>query len=149
MSRTAAKAIATFFGVGLIPKAPGTVATVAALPLYILLRRLPPGLYLFVVGALTVLGVKVSGDMEREWGRDPSRVVIDEVCGILVTLISRPSGIRDIVLGTLLFRFFDIVKPPPIGIIDRKLRGGTGIMADDIAAGVISACILHFIRKIG
>jgi phosphatidylglycerophosphatase A len=149
MSRTAAKAIATFFGVGFIPKAPGTVATVAALPLYILLRRLPPGLYLFVVGALTVLGVKVSGDMEREWGRDPSRVVIDEVCGILVTLISRPSGIRDIVLGTLLFRFFDIVKPPPIGIIDRKLRGGTGIMADDIAAGVISACILHFIRKIG
>ena len=85
--------------------------------------------------------------MEKEWGKDPSRVVIDEVCGLLVTLISRPAGFRDIALGTLLFRFFDIVKPPPIRIIDKKVPGGLGIMADDLAAGFISACILGLVRK--
>ena len=149
MSGSVPRAIATFFGAGLFPKAPGTFATFAALPLYLILRRLPLGLYLFVVFLLTAIGVKASGEMEKEWGKDPSRVVIDEVCGILVTLVSRSARFRDIALGTLLFRFFDITKPPPIGTIDKKIPGGLGIMADDLAAGLVSACILYFIRKRG
>jgi phosphatidylglycerophosphatase A len=149
MPRSVTTIIATFFGAGYLPRAPGTFASIAALPLYLFLKRLPLMPYLLVVGALTSIGLVVSGRMEQEWGKDPSRVVIDEVCGLLVTLISRPAGFRDIALGTVLFRIFDIFKPPPIGIIDRKLPGGLGIMADDLAAGLVSACILHFIRKKG
>jgi phosphatidylglycerophosphatase A len=149
MLRSVTRTIATFFGTGYLPRAPGTFASIATLPLYFLLRRLPLVPYLLVVGVLTSIGIVVSGRMEQEWGKDPSRVVIDEVCGLLVTLISRPAGIRDIALGTVLFRIFDILKPPPIGIIDEKLPGGLGIMADDLAAGLVSACLLHFIRKKG
>jgi phosphatidylglycerophosphatase A len=145
----ASRVIATFFGAGYFPKAPGTFATLATLPLYLILRRLPAPLYLLSLGKLIVLGVIASDIMEKEWGHDPSRVVIDEVCGLLVTLISRPKGFKEIALGTALFRFFDIVKPPPVGTIDKKVKGGIGIMADDLAAGVISALILLIVRKKG
>jgi phosphatidylglycerophosphatase A len=143
------RVIATFFGAGYFPKAPGTFATLATLPLYLILRRLPAPLYILSLGKLIVLGVITSDVMERQWGHDPSRVVIDEVCGLLITLISRPKGFKEIALGTALFRFFDIVKPPPVGTIDKKVKGGIGIMADDIAAGVISALILLMVRKKG
>jgi phosphatidylglycerophosphatase A len=147
MSLTLTKTIATFFGAGLLPKAPGTFATLATLPLYLLLRRLTLAPYLLIVILLTAIGIAVSGEMEQEWGRDPSRVVIDEVCGLLVTLVSRPAGFREIALGTILFRIFDILKPPPISSINRDCSGGAGVMADDLAAGLISACILHFISR--
>jgi phosphatidylglycerophosphatase A len=143
------RSIATFFGTGYFPKAPGTAATLAALPLYLILRRLPAPLYVLSLGKLIVLGVIASDAMEKQWGKDPSRVVIDEVCGLLVTLISRPKGLKAIALGTVLFRFFDIVKPWPVGTIDKNIKGGIGIMADDIAAGLISAFILHLVRKKG
>jgi len=143
------RTIATFFGTGYIPRAPGTAATLAALPLYLILRRLPAALYILSLGKLIVLGVIASDAMERQWGKDPSRVVIDEVCGLLITLISRPKGFKEIALGTALFRFFDIIKPPPVGTIDKRVKGGIGIMADDIAAGLISALILHIVRRKG
>lgn len=143
------RSIATFFGVGNFPKAPGTAATLAALPLYLVLRRLSAPLYILTLAKLIVLGVMASDAMEKQWGKDPSRVVVDEVCGLLVTLISRPEGLKEIALGTLLFRFFDIVKPPPVGIIDRKVKGGIGIMADDVAAGIISALILALVKRKG
>jgi len=149
MPKAPQAAIATFFGAGFFPKAPGTFATLAALPLYLLLRRLSLVPYLLVVALITAIGVAVSGELEQEWGKDPSRIVIDEVCGLLVTLVSRPAGFRDIVLGTALFRFFDIVKPPPVGTIDRTIPGGVGIMADDLAAGVMSACLLRLMQKRG
>lgn len=149
MSGLIARSIATFFGVGLLPKAPGTFGTLAALPLYCLLRRLPLPLYLAFIGKLFVAGLMASDAMEKEWGKDPSRVVIDEVCGLLVSLVARPKGIHEIALGTALFRFFDIVKPPPVGTLDRKLKGGLGIMADDIAAGLMAAAVLFMVKKSG
>jgi phosphatidylglycerophosphatase A len=149
MPAIVSRVIATFFGAGYFPKAPGTFATLATLPLYLILRRLPAPLYILSLGKLIVLGVIASDVMEKEWGHDPSRVVIDEVCGLLITLISRPKGFKEIALGTALFRFFDIVKPPPVGTIDKKVKGGIGIMADDIAAGVMSALILLMVRKKG
>jgi phosphatidylglycerophosphatase A len=149
MPGIASRVIATFFGTGYFPKAPGTFATLATLPLYMILRRLPAPIYILFITKLFALGVITSDIMEKQWGHDPSRVVIDEVCGLLVTLISRPKGLKEIALGTALFRFFDIIKPFPVGIIDRKVKGGIGIMADDIAAGVISALILSFVHKKG
>jgi phosphatidylglycerophosphatase A len=149
MPGTLSRTIATFFGAGFFPKAPGTFATLAALPLYLLMRRLSTPVYLLVLAKLVLLGVIASDRAEREWGKDPSRVVIDEVCGLLVSLIARPGGIREIALGTALFRFFDIVKPFPVGTIDRKMNGGLGIMADDIAAGALSALVLEAVRRRG
>ena len=145
----ASKAIATFFGVGYLPKVPGTFGTLAAIPLYLVLRRLPIFLYILILGKLIAVGIITSDIQEKQWGRDPSRVVIDEVCGLLVTLIARPIGFKEIALGTALFRLFDIIKPPPVGIIDRRIKGGIGIMADDLAAGAMSALILHVIRRRG
>ena len=139
--------IATFFCVGYAPKAPGTVGTVAALPLYGILRRLSLPRYLLATAILALLGVFVSGKMEKDWGNDPAQVVIDEVVGLLITLVSRPKGWKEITLGVLLFRVFDIIKPFPVGYVDRNVPGGTGIMADDILAGGISAILLFLVPK--
>lgn len=143
------KAIATFLGAGFFPKAPGTFATIATIPLYLLLRRLPLPLYVGFIGKLFVTGVIASGMMEKEWGEDPSRVVVDEVCGLLVALVERPAGMKEIALGTALFRLFDIVKPPPVGTLDKNLKGGLGIMADDVAAGIMAALVLKVVRRMG
>ncbi|HOS97174.1 MAG TPA: phosphatidylglycerophosphatase A [Deltaproteobacteria bacterium] len=149
MFRQAARPIATFFGAGLFPRAPGTFATLAAIPLYLVLRKLSLPLYLATVGKIFITGAMAAGEMENEWGHDPSRVVIDEVCGLLVSLVSRPSGVKEIALGTALFRLFDILKPPPVGTLDRRLKGGFGIMADDVAAGIMAAGVLFLVKKSG
>ena len=139
--------IATFFCAGYAPKAPGTVGTLATLPLYGILRRLSLPRYLLATTVLGLIGVFVSQKMEDLWGKDPSRVVIDEVVGLLITLVSRPKGWREIGLGVLLFRAFDIIKPPPVGYVDRHVAGGAGIMADDMIAGAISAFLLSLVSK--
>jgi len=141
--------LATFFGAGFSPKAPGTVGTLAALPLYLALRRLSLPLYLAFAAKLFLAGAVASAEMERIWGRDPSRVVIDEVVGLLVALVSRPGRITEILVGTALFRFFDILKPPPVGILDKRLKGGIGVMADDVAAGLLAAAALALVRRKG
>ncbi|MRR37038.1 phosphatidylglycerophosphatase A [bacterium] len=137
---------ATFFGAGYAPVAPGTAGSIAAIPLYYLLKRLSWPQYVLSVIMITLVGVFASSRMEASWGKDPSRVVIDEVAGILVALVSRPAGARDILIALLLFRFFDIVKPPPVKNLE-ALPGGVGIMADDIAAGILSALSLRAIMK--
>ena len=140
--------IASFFGAGYAPVAPGTVGTLAAVPLYLIIRRWSVIPYLVFLGILTLVGIVVSHVTEQSWGRDPSRVVIDEVCGLLLSLVSRPSRWSDIVLGVVLFRAFDILKPPPVGILDRRVSGGVGIMADDLAAGALSAGMLALVRRL-
>lgn len=143
----ASRLIATFFGAGYSPVAPGTAGTVAALPLYFLLKNLPLPRYLLSVGVLAALGTAAASRVEPLWGKDPGRVVIDEVVGFLVTLVSRPKGIKEILIGFVLFRLFDVVKPPPARNLE-ALPGGVGIMADDIAAGAMGALVLAGIRKL-
>ena len=147
MSDILSRMIATFFCIGFAPKAPGTAGTIAALPLYCTLRRLSLPGYLFSIALLTVLGTIASDRMEVQWGKDPSQVVIDEVVGLLITLVSRPKSWRNILIGVIVFRLFDIIKPPPVGYIDNHVSGGVGIMADDMAAGVLSACCLALIGR--
>lgn len=139
--------IATFFCAGYAPKAPGTVGTIVAIPLYFILQRLSLSRYLLVVLILTLLGIFSSQKMEDIWGEDPSQVVIDEVVGLLITLVSRPRNWKSILVGTILFRIFDIIKPPPVGFVDQNVTGGLGIMADDIVAGIISASFLALLKK--
>jgi phosphatidylglycerophosphatase A len=138
--------IATFFGTGYAPAAPGTAATFATLPLYLLLRSLSLPRYLLALAILVGLGIFASDRMEKLWGKDPKKVVIDEVAGTLVTLVSRPSGLGDILLGMILFRVFDILKPPPVSTLE-ALPGGAGIMADDVAAGILGAISLAVLSK--
>jgi len=139
--------VATFFGAGLAPKAPGTFGSLAAIPVFLLIRRLPLKGYLAVIFALFLSGLKAAHDAEKLWGKDPSRVVIDEVVGMLLTLINRPKGYIPILAAFLVFRALDILKPPPVGTLDRALSGGMGIMADDMAAGLIGALILAILQR--
>lgn len=139
--------IATFCGAGHFPQAPGTAGTVAAVPLYLLVRRLPLKGYLAVLAGVTAMGTWAAGEMEAEWGEDPGKVVIDEVAGLLVGLVSRTSSWKQIVAGVAIFRVFDILKPPPVGTLDKNVHGGVGIMADDLAAGAITAVVLRSVRR--
>ncbi len=137
------------FGLGLSPVAPGTVGTLAALPFYVLLMGLPPWVYLAVVALLGVVGVSICGRAAADVGvPDHSSIVWDEIVGFLVAAWPLVWGVGlghvvvDVLAVFLLFRFFDAVKPWPICVLDRRLHGGVGIMADDIAAGAAAALVL-------
>ena len=132
------------FGSGLAPVAPGTAGTLAAVPLYLLLRDLPLVEYLAVVALFFLAGLPVCVHAARRLGvHDHPAIVWDEIVGYLVTMISAPPGLVWMVAGFVLFRFFDILKPWPISWIDRQVHGGFGIMLDDLLAGVFSACLLQ------
>jgi phosphatidylglycerophosphatase A len=140
----AAKTIATFFGVGFIPLAPGTVASAAALALYKWwFHRLPLPFFLALIAIVFLVGTWASSAAAPAFGRkDPRTIVIDEVAGQMTALILCPVDWIPLLIGFGLFRFFDILKPFPIRRFE-KLPGGWGIMADDMAAGVLSFVLLR------
>ena len=138
--------IATWFGSGLIPFAPGTWGTVAALPFGWALYC-AGGAPALLLGALVALGTGVwaSNRYMAQTGRhDPGTIVIDEVAGVWITLAALPEGAAWYfwLIAFTLFRFFDIVKPWPIRSLDRNLGGGWGVMLDDIVAGLFGAAAL-------
>lgn len=126
-----------------MPKAPGTFGTLTAIPLVFVMNFL--GIYfgsIFLI-AFFFLAVWASESsrklLERE---DPSEVVIDEAAGLLMTVFLLPLSVPVVILGFILFRFFDIFKPFPIRRIDLRIKGGWGIVLDDIAAGIYAnVCI--------
>ena len=131
--------LALGFGSGLAPRAPGTWGTAIAVPIYLLLGQLPVAGYLVLLLAAFGLGVWACGFTARALGvHDHPAIVWDEVVGFLVAMAVAPPGVLWIVLGFLLFRFFDIWKPWPIGVLDRAVHGGFGIMLDDVVAGVFA-----------
>ncbi len=133
-------------GAGLAPRAPGTFGTLAAVPLYLALAGLPLPAYLVLIVALFAWGVWLCGVTARDLGvHDHPGIVWDEVVGYLVTMTAAPPGWGAVVAGFVLFRLFDILKPWPIGALDRRLTGGLGIMADDLLAGVFAALVLHLV----
>lgn len=137
-----AQVVATWFGVGMIPWAPGTFGTLAAVPLVFLLWQ--PGLPLLVPAAavlVTVLGLLAGGRVARLSGlHDPGHVVIDEVAGYLVACSFGPAGWRTALLAFVLFRLFDIWKPGPIKKLE-ALEGAWGVMADDLGAGLLAGLL--------
>lgn len=134
------------FGSGLASKAPGTFGTLAALPLYWLIKDLSLTAYLLIVIVAFIAGIWIC-QKSADWLEqdDPSAVVWDEIVGYLITMITAPSGWHWLLLGFVLFRFFDIAKPWPISWADQKLHGGFGIMVDDVIAGLFSLLILQVI----
>jgi phosphatidylglycerophosphatase A len=145
--RGVAWVVATWFGCGLAPKAPGTVGTLGAIPLYWLaLRggRAGVGLTALVV---TLAGVWAASVVARELAKDdPQVVVVDEVVGTLITMLPMAAwSWRAVVAGVLLFRLFDILKPWPIRKLER-LPGGWGVVMDDVGAGVLGAAVMAVLR---
>jgi len=137
------------FGSGLAPWAPGTMGTLAAVPLYLLLRPLDPGWYLAVLLVLFLAGIWACEKTARELkDQDPSAIVWDEVVGYLATMTAAPPGWIWPLLGFLLFRFFDILKPWPISALDRRVRGGLGVMLDDLVAGIAAWAVVRAVAAL-
>jgi phosphatidylglycerophosphatase A len=139
-----AHVLATWFGCGHVPYAPGTAGTLGAVPLYLLLRPMGHLAVLAAAALLTIVGIWAADVVAKELGtKDPQIVVIDEVAGVLLTLSVAPPTWAALAAGVVLFRVFDQTKPWPARTAERRLPGGWGIVLDDIAAGAWgAACVL-------
>ena len=152
---TWAWAVGTFFGAGLLKPGPGTFGSVAAVLLWFgIIHLTHASLHAQIIGTLlsalvvTRIGIPAATIVARESGRkDPGHVVIDEVAGQLFALIAIPADWKHAALALLLFRLFDILKPPPIRQLER-LPGGTGIMLDDVAAGLVALAAGHLLLRL-
>ncbi|WP_395341008.1 phosphatidylglycerophosphatase A [Ningiella sp. W23] len=132
------------FGSGLVPIMPGTFGSLAALPILILMAYLPLSYFLMVTVISAVVGIrfcqKTSDSLKLH---DHGSIVWDEIVGMMVVFIAIPITTVNLLIGFLLFRFFDILKPWPIRLFDKKVHGGLGIMLDDIVAGLIACACMH------
>lgn len=136
--------IATGAHVGNIPFAPGTFGSILGLGACYLLSMVSVSVAAIIVTALIVLSVWASEHAERLVGKkDPGSVVIDEVAGMVVTLMGLPFGVVTALSGFILFRLLDILKPHPVRFFQDDLPGGAGIVMDDVAAGIIANIILR------
>ena len=132
------------FGSGRMRGAPGTAGTLACIPFYLLLQSLSLEHYLAVVLGLLVIGVPVCERTTRDLGvHDHPGIVFDEMVAFLLVMTAAPAGWGWIATGVVLFRIFDILKPWPIGWVDRRVEGGLGIMLDDVLAAVYSWILLQ------
>jgi phosphatidylglycerophosphatase A len=150
MKNRLAMLFASVFYIGFIPGAPGTYASIAATLVYFLIyhftKPLVPALHFSTVCLISLIGVLAASRASRISGiEDPSFIVIDEVAGQLVTFLFLPVSAFNLILGTAAFRLFDIWKPFPIRKLE-SLGGGTGIMADDLLAGVYGNLLLQVIN---
>lgn len=136
--------LATGFFSGTVPFAPGTVGTLTGMPICFLFSRLPLLLSGFCVLLFILSAVGVASAAEKILGqKDPARVVIDEMAGFLVTFVGLPFNLQTAVFGFIIFRVFDILKPFPIRSLERKVRGGCGIVLDDVLAGIYANVALR------
>ena len=134
------------FGCGLSPSAPGTVGTLLGVVIYLLIMDLPILFYLSVMLAVIGIAAGVSeytGDVLG--GRDHRAIVIDEVAGFLVACISLPPSWLYLILAFILFRIFDIAKPWPISFVDQRIKGGVGIVGDDLLAGLYTLLCIQLL----
>ena len=145
--------IATGFGSGYAPRAPGTAGTVVAVLLFIPLAPLAgqaPWLYLATLVGFTGIAVWAAEGADRLFeSHDNQKIVIDEILGYFVTLAWVPYSWKTALAAFILFRFFDILKPPPVGLIDRKLSGGWGVVLDDVMAGIYANLTLQLLLYLG
>lgn len=137
------------FGSGLSPVAPGTCGTLLAIPPYLLLASLPLPWYLLAIVLGFGVGVFLCGYTSAALGvHDHGGIVWDEFVGFWITMIAVPATWQWILAGFVLFRIFDIVKPWPVKIADKKVKGGFGIMLDDVLAGVYALACLHLAMQL-
>lgn len=142
--------LASIFWLGKAPVAPGTVATlVAGVPCFLLLGHLSWQIQAAIAFALFLAGSYLSREAEKELGAiDPQEIVIDELCGYLAAMVGHPVSFLSILTGFLLFRTFDIWKPWPIRLVEKKLTGGIAVMLDDVLAGICANILGLIILKL-
>ncbi len=136
--------LATGGYIGKIPFAPGTMGTIPGLLLCFLLSKIDVFSAVLLGGTFILLSMWIAHRAEKIIGqKDPGCIVIDEIAGIIVSLLWLPFNITYVAAGFLIFRIFDIIKPYPIRLIDQKLSGGIGIVMDDVVAGVFTNLVLR------
>jgi phosphatidylglycerophosphatase A len=135
--------LGTWFGLGRAPKAPGTVGSLGAIPLHLLLCRVSPALHVASVLVSSVVGVWAAQKIaDEEEEKDPSHVVIDEVAGTLIAMgLVRTRSLGVQLAAFALFRLLDITKPGPIGSAEQAQPAGLGIMLDDLLAGLVAGLL--------
>jgi phosphatidylglycerophosphatase A len=142
-------ALASWGGTGFAPLASGTVGTLGAIPFYLVLSRLPLWLYLLTVVAFTVFACWIADRAETIFDeKDSGKIVIDEVAGYLITMAWVAPTFSTVILGFILFRFFDVVKPQPARWLDRNLKNGYGVVLDDVAAGIYACAVLNLLVRL-
>ena len=131
---------------GFLPRMPGTWGTFAAIPLVMLVHQGTWWVQGTATAAFFLFAVWIAGRGEALLGtRDACPIVIDEMCGFLVSLLWLPLTPLTLIAGFLLFRFFDITKPPPIRSFERRFRGGWGVVLDDVFAGIYTMIVLRLV----
>ncbi len=146
--------VATFFGIGHMRPGPGTWGSAATVILWAALAyAIPTSTRAAIVVSLailvTLIGIPAATQVARASGRkDPQFVVIDEVAGQLIALIAAPLTWKSFLAGFILFRAFDIIKPPPVRQLE-KLPEGTGIVLDDVAAGLYALAVMQLLLHVG
>jgi phosphatidylglycerophosphatase A len=136
--------LATGFGSGLSPFAPGTFGTLAAIPFYWLMMYLPSSVYIAVTIVAAIAGIWICQSATKAIGQDDhGSIVWDEFVGFWITMIAAPKGLAWLLAGFLIFRLFDIIKPWPIRWLDRYVKGGLGIMVDDVLAGIFGFVVMQ------
>ncbi|PIE61367.1 MAG: phosphohistidine phosphatase [Desulfobacterales bacterium] len=144
--------LATGFGLGRIPVAPGTFGTLSGIPLIFVMERLAdfPGMLAFFMVALILAGVWIAHEAELILDcKDPGCIVIDEMAGYCVAMSLVPTTPLTLVAGFAAFRCFDILKPLPVRWFEKTFAGGAGVMLDDIMAGGLAALLLKLMVLAG
>ncbi len=140
------KFLASGFYTGYFPVAPGTIGSLVGILVCFLLQDVSFTTYAIVVILTLIAGIYISGEAEKIYQKkDSSHIVIDEIAGVFFTFIYLPKGISFLLAGFVAFRFFDILKPFPIRLIDEKIKGGWGIMFDDVLAGIFANILIRLI----
>lgn len=134
------------FGSGLVPFMPGTMGSLAAIPVVIAMSYLALIPYILLSAVACVAGIYICQKVSDDMGvHDHGSIVWDEIAGMMIVFIAVPISWHSVLMGFILFRFFDILKPWPISFLDKNIHGGWGIMVDDLVAGVFSLICLHLI----
>jgi phosphatidylglycerophosphatase A len=142
--------LATGFFIGTVPFAPGTFGSFIGLPLCWLFSRV--NFFISILGTLLfiLVAVRIASAAEKILKqKDPGKIVIDEIAGLLVTFAGLPFNIKTAIAGFIVFRVFDILKPYPIRILERTVAGGAGVVADDVLAGIYANLVLRLVFYIG
>jgi phosphatidylglycerophosphatase A len=144
LKRHVARVLATGVFVGYIPVASGTFGTLVGIPLVLAFSKLPLAVAASATLVVFLLAVWAAGETERQLNlKDPGCIVIDEIAGFCVTMLAIPFSALNCIVGFILFRFFDVLKPPPARQMERHLKGGWGVVMDDIMAGIMAQLVLR------
>lgn len=149
--RTSVRVLGTWFGCGRSPYFPGTAGTLGGLPLFWFFAQAGTIAYLALTVLFAGFSIVVAHFYEKHFAKhhDPAELVIDEVAGFLVTMVMVPVTLAHVAMGFLIFRAFDMIKPFPVSLVDRKVPGGFGAVADDLLAGLLGNLLLQYLLSRG